>query len=130
MQVNRYLKNKDMDHIDHALGRPVDPINGGHRNYFYSMVEGDERFPPPYWQDRGKGYYSVTHEGREALSDHLREISDKHRLYIVSYKDTDMTPIAATSRSRARYRKWLDVSDLDDGLTFAHFLRKSKVRLA
>lgn len=26
-EVNRYLKDKAMDHIDHALGRPVDPMD-------------------------------------------------------------------------------------------------------
>lgn len=40
--VNRYLKDKAMDHIDHALGRPVDPLRESYRNHFYLCSdEGD-----------------------------------------------------------------------------------------
>ena len=32
--------------------------------------------------------------------------------------------------AKARYRKWLDISDTDSSLTFAKFQRQSKVRTA
>ncbi|WP_319533384.1 hypothetical protein [uncultured Cohaesibacter sp.] len=32
--VNRSLDDKAMDAIDHALGRPVDPMSESYRNYY------------------------------------------------------------------------------------------------
>ena len=134
-QVNRYLEDKAMDHIDHALGRPVDPLAESYRNYFY--VIGDtklrrEMAASPYWRGDGKQeegeYFFVTDEGRAALAAHLRAIGDKHRRFIVSYAGYEMEVIA-TSRGRARYSKWLSVSDVSD-ITFGEFQRNSKVRAA
>ncbi|MCB4863193.1 hypothetical protein K7W03_26835 [Sphingobium sp. PNB] len=75
-QVNRYLKDKAMDHIDHALGRPVDPRSETYRNYFYVIGDTDLRrdmTASPYWRGDGKGgegeYFVVTDEGRAALAD-------------------------------------------------------------
>lgn len=135
-QVNRYLNDKAMDHIDHALGRPVDPLGETYRNYFY--VVGDTELRryfscSPHWQSDGVvtdgEYFSVTDAGRQALSAHLRAIGDKHRLWIVSWGGYAME-VVAESASKARYRKWLDISDVDDSLTFAKFQRQSKVRAA
>lgn len=39
MRVNRYLKDKAMDRMDHALGCPVDPMQETFRNYY---VVGDD----------------------------------------------------------------------------------------
>lgn len=134
-QVNRYLKNKAMDRIDHALGRPFDPLTETYRNYFY--VIGDTALRrymagSSYWRGAGKQgegeYFFVTDEGRAALAAHLRAIGDKHRRFIVSYAGYEMDVIA-TSRGGARYSKWLSVSDVSD-ITFGEFQRNSKVRAA
>jgi hypothetical protein len=135
-QVNRYLEDKAMDHIDHALGRPVDPRAETHRNYFYVIGETDlrrEMASSPHWQSDGKTregeYFSVTAEGRAALAAHLKAVGDKHRRWVVSYAGYQME-VVAISRAKARYSKWLDISDVDDSLSFGEFQRNSKVRLA
>lgn len=135
-QVNRYLKDKAMDHIDHALGRPVDPTAETYRNYFYVIGDTDLRrsmASSPHWQgDRKAGegeYFVVTDEGRAALAAHLKAIGDKHRLWIVSYGGYQMETVATTA-AKARYSKWLDIRDTDDSLTFGKFQRNSKVRAA
>lgn len=134
--VNRYLKDKPMDHIDHALGRPVDPREKTYRNYFY--VVGDTQLrrdmtSSPHWQSDGKAgdgeYFSVTDEGRAALAEHLKAIGDKHRLWIVSYAGYQME-VVATTAAKARYSTWLNISDTDDSLTFGQFQRDSKVAAA
>lgn len=135
-QVNRYLKDKAMDHIDHALGRPVDPMGETYRNYFY--VAGDTELrrvmaSSPHWASAGQvtsgEYFAVTDHGRAVLAEHLRAIGDKHRKWIVSYAGYEMEAVA-TSAAKARYSKWLDISDTDDSLTFHRFMRRSKVRAA
>lgn len=87
----------------------------------------------PHWRSDGKTnegeYFSVTDEGRAALADHLKAIGDKHRRWIVSYAGYQMEVIA-TARGKARYFKWLDISDTNDSLTFGEFQRSSKVRAA
>lgn len=135
-EVNRYLEDKAMDHIDHALGRPVDPMQESYRNYFYVIGDTDLRrgfASSPHWASQGEvtggEYFAVTAEGRAALAAHLKEIGDKHRRWVVSYGGYDM-PTVATTASKARYSKWLDISDVDDSLTFARFQRQSKVRAA
>ena len=134
-EVNRYIENKAMDHIDHALGRPVDPMGETYRNYFY--VTGDTKLRryfahSSHWQCNGHtdtgAYFSVTDEGRRALSRHLKAIGDKNRKWIVSWGGYDMEMVATTA-AKARYAKWLDISDTDDSLTFAKFQRASRVRL-
>lgn len=135
-QVNRYLENKAMDHIDHALGRPVDPRADTYRNYFYVIGDTDLRrdmASSPHWQSDGKTsdgeYFSVTDEGRAALADHLKAIGDKHRRWIVSYGGYEME-VVATTRAKARYSKWLSISDVREDLTFREFQRNSSVRAA
>jgi hypothetical protein len=135
-KVDRYLKDKAMDHIDHALGRPVDPTAESYRNYFYVIGDTDLRrhmASSPHWQSdsaTGEGeYFSVTDEGRSALAAHLKAIGDKHRLWVVSYGGYQMETVATTA-AKARYSKWLDISDTDDSLTFGQFQRNSKVRAA
>jgi hypothetical protein len=72
--------------------------------------------------------FSVTTEGRKALRQHLRDIGDRHRLYTVSWGGFDMAQIA-TSRSKARYAKYLNVSDTCPDLTFKDFAATARVRL-
>ena len=52
MKVNRYLKDKAMDRIDHALGRPLNPLAETFRNHF--AVEAEDTFAAemrtsPHW---------------------------------------------------------------------------------
>lgn len=134
--VDRYLSDKAMDHIDHALGRPVNPHEETHRNYFYVIGDTELRRSmagSPHWESTGLTrdgeYFAVTSDGRAALAAHLKAIGDKNRKWIVSFGGYDMTVIAPTA-SKARYSKYLDISDVDDSLTFARFQRESKVSAA
>lgn len=136
MEANRYLKDKAMDHLDHALGRPVDPLGETYRNYFYVVGDTELRrymAGSPHWQSEGDvtdgEYFSVTDVGRRALAAHLREIGDKNRKWIVSWQGYEMAQVASTA-SKARYAKWLSISDTDDSLSFGKFQRESRVRAA
>lgn len=136
MQVNRYLKDKAFDHIDHALGRPVDPMAETYRNHYAVNVgspEVDTMSASPYWRDLGRNgqlyIFAVTIQGREALRNHLRMIGDRNRLYSVVFGDS-VTKVVATSRSKARYTKWLELSDCCPDLTFKKFQAEARVRLA
>lgn len=132
--VNRYLKDKSFDRIDHALGRPVDPMQPSYRNYF-SASEGtiaEEFRASPFWTERnalGQSYFSVTQKGREALRNHLKAIGDKHRTYIVAWDGIEATKVA-TSHSKARYAAYLNAADVDPDLTFKTFQAVASVRLA
>jgi hypothetical protein len=137
-QVNRYLKDKAMDHIDHALGRPVDPLVESYRNHF--AVDADSKTAKefdasPFWSRNGKGapggmaFYHVTTEGRQALKQHLKEIGDKHRLFDVTFEGHTQT-VVAESASKARYSLWLDISDCRASLTFRKFCQSVTVRIA
>lgn len=137
--VNRYLKDKAMDRIDHALGRPADPMRETHRRYFAVGKDSDiakgfrasphwEEAPPSGINEDMRWFY-VTDAGRMALRDHLKEINDRTRRYTVTYWEySDI--VAAETPAKARYSKFLDVSDAWSELTFAEFQRNSRVRLA
>ena len=137
-QVNRYLKDKAMDHIDHALGRPVDPLVESHRNHFAVDAESKtakEFDASPFWSRNGRGapggmaFYYVTVEGRQALKQHLKEIGDKHRIYDVTYQGQTQS-VVAVSAAKAKYSLWLDISDCFCDLTFGKFCRSATVRKA
>lgn len=136
MQVNRSLKDKAMDHIDHALGRPVDPMVETYRNRFITNRDDQNARDfraSPHWQeyrvdDRSAGF-QVTEAGRAALRDHLKAIDDPWRSYIVSYDGYDM-PQVGKSHGNAKYRKWCSISDAITDLTFAEFCKTARVRLA
>lgn len=137
-KVNRFLKDKAMDRIDHALGRPVDPMVEGYRNHFATDSGSElakEFDASPYWalHERvvpgGMAFYHVTDEGRAALRRHLKEIGDKHRLYEVTYQGQTET-VVAISAAKAKYRLWLSVSDCFQELTFGRFCRAATVRVA
>ena len=132
MEVNRYLENKAMDHIDHALGRPLDPMQESYRNYF-ATYGGEEFAGSPYWKRTGKQgnmvWYGVTDEGRAALRDHLREIGDPHRAYVIKFGDYERRVIAR-SAGKAKYSHWMEVSDSCPDLTFDAFCKRARVRLA
>ena len=136
MQVNRYLEDKAMDRIDHALGRPVNPLAQTYRDHFAASVgsrAAEEMAASPHWRAGGSDgklqWFFVTRAGQEALRDHLREIGDQHRLYVVIWDGMEM-PCVATSPSKARYSKWLDVTDSCCKVSFKDFCRAARVRLA
>uniref|UniRef100_UPI003BA99D9D hypothetical protein n=1 Tax=Stappia sp. TaxID=1870903 RepID=UPI003BA99D9D len=136
MQCNRSLSNEAMDHIDHALGRPVNPLRPASRNYFAAGgVLADEMRRSSHWEEvrrhRGTSVFVVTDAGCQALAEHLREISDPHRIYIVSWaRSGSGRCFAAKSAGKARYAAFLDVADVDPDLTFGVFCRETTVRVA
>ncbi len=129
-ECNRYLRDKGMDHIDHALGRPVDPMVEGYRNRFVTDTASDLAASfraSPHWEEvvqlgDGMAVFRVTQEGRRALRAHLRAIGDRHRHYTVRWGEYSWT-VVARSRDKARYSAWLDLSDTTPDLTFGAFLR-------
>lgn len=133
-QVNRQLKDAAFDHIDHALGRPLNPLTNTSRNYF-AVGEGadaDSFRVSPHWRyDGTQGdmlYFSVTTAGRKALRDHLTATGGKNKVFEIEWGGIRMTQVA-TSRERARYRKWLSVSDVSD-VSFKDFMATARIRLA
>ena len=130
--INRYLTDKSMDHIDHALGRPLDPTAETYRNFFATDGSlADEFAASPHWEEgkRGNGmrYFRVTDEGRKALASHLREIGDAHRAFEVKFEGYTRTVIA-TTRSKARYSYFLDISDSFPELEFKDYCRRVSVQ--
>ena len=133
-QVNRYLADRDMDRIDHALGRPCDPMAETYRNHYATDMDHDlatRMAADPCWHMGPRVgnmvFFHVTDHGRRALKTHLRDIGDAHRLYDVSLDDYPPRQIAATSRSKARYDAWLK-ADLD--MPFGEFCKRSRVTLS
>lgn len=132
-QVNRYLKDKAMDNIDHALGRPVYPMQESYRNnYAGGNTEVELFMDNPHWQlmgsHSGLHFYSVTNAGRAALANYLKIIGDKTRLFIVKFDGEDMHPIPAETHSKAKYAKWCAWDTFD--ISFGDFCKATKVRLA
>lgn len=136
MQVNRYLKDRAMDRIDHALGRPLDPLAETYRDHYATATDGraaEEMRASPFWEggkaiDRMAFFY-VTEAGRQALAAHLKEIKDPHKGYVVAFDGIEMS-VVATSPGKARYSAYLSASDCNSDLTFHAFQRASKVRRA
>ncbi len=134
MKVNRCLADKAMDHIDHALGRPFDPMGDSYRNYFAAsgpIAEGMAR--SEHWVEGRKNgelrCFAVTPAGRTALVAHLKAIGDKNRAWRITYRGYEST-VVAESRSKARYSHFLDLSDVCPDLTFKDFSMEASVRLA
>jgi hypothetical protein len=133
MQINRTLADKTFDHIDHALGRPLDPMAETYRNFF--TTDGplaDEFAASPLWIEgrRGTGMrcFAVTDEGRSALAQYLRDVGDLHRAYTVTVDGNPRTVIAI-NHSKARYSTFLDLREVWPDLTFKDFCRRTTVRL-
>lgn len=136
--VNRYLDDKAMDRIDHALGRPVWPPRETWRNHF--AIETGARLATdfdasPHWRLRGSDgrmlFYSVTDAGRQALAAHLAALpaTKQHRAYVVSFDGRERI-VSAKSRASARYNDFLEIRDCWCELTFGEYLRHSAVRVA
>ena len=127
--VNRYLKDKAMDQIDHALGRPINPLKDTFRDHFAAGAassEAEAMSASPHWRegasDGSLTFFHVTAEGRKALSAYLKEISDPHRLYRLTWHGHSIS-VVATSRGRARYNGFLVARDVHSDLTFKSFMR-------
>ena len=133
--VNRYLEDKAMDHIDHALGRPVWPLRESYRNNF-AIGEGCDLAKAfdasPHWQRRGingtMAFFSVTQAGRAALADHLKQKANAARAFIVTFGEYS-TIVPAKSHGAARYSYFLTISDCFADLTFSDFAKRSSVKL-
>lgn len=133
-RVNRYLKDKAFDHIDHALGRPVDPTGETYRNHFATGANSKDAkqfAASPYWKKVGQrddmAFFAVTDIGRKALKDHLKAISDPWQPYSVTWGGHTVV-VAAKSLGNAKYSTYLDVSDSYSELRFVDFAREAKVR--
>jgi hypothetical protein len=136
LTVNRYLKDKAFDRIDHALGRPIDPLGETYRSYFAVDTESKTARSfraSAFWREGrtsdGMAWFYVTDKGRAALRDHLKAIGDPHRAYAV-YFEGEARSVIATSPAKAKYSRWLDLSDCYPDLTFAQFQKSARVRLA
>jgi|GEM_PF-1265848 len=132
--VNRYLKDKAMDHIDHALGRPVYPLSETYRNHFATDVgsaDADAFLLSPNWQlDGASGemaFFSVTENGRWALSEHLMTIGDPWKPFEISFEGF-VSIVPAKSRSSAKYAKYLAIGDCLGDMRFGDFVKKVTVR--
>lgn len=132
--VNRYLEDKHFDRIDHALGRPVDPLAGTHRDYFAveaSSELADQFKASPHWEcgtpnkTTGMAYFYVTGDGRQALADHLKSIGDRNKMYILTYQGRTFG-VAATSAAKAKYSAFLDLSDCNPDLKFKDFVAEAR----
>lgn len=75
--INRSLKDKMLDHVDHALGRPENPLVETYRNHYSaSAVEADAFRDSRYWEEVTVGneqypVFVVTETGRKALASYL-----------------------------------------------------------
>ena len=115
--VNRHLEDEAFDRIDHALGRPVHPMEPTFREHYAASAGSPAAAAmasSPHWVDRGirwdLHFFSVTVEGRKALAEYLRSIGDTSRLWRVTF-DGIACDYVATSAAKARYRAWLGWSD-------------------
>lgn len=79
-EMNRVLDDPFYDNIDHALGRPKDPLGPTYRNY-YAAPTGDpvelemaasNKWEIVHTQNDGLKIYAVTHQGRWALHNYLK----------------------------------------------------------
>lgn len=136
MHVNRSLDDDAMDRIDHALGRPLDPMAPTFRDHYAIDLGNPERVEmqaSPHWRlrmvDDHLAWFVVTDEGRMALRDHLKAIGDPHRAWAITYAGHTW-PVVAASRAKARYSAFLDIADTDPDLRFSAFCRCASVRLA
>lgn len=130
--VDRYLEDQAMDHIDHALGRPVDPMRQTYRDHFATGgALADEFAASPYWEERGRQgdmrFFGVTDAGRAALAAYLKTRPNPHKMWEVTFEGHRWN-CAAPTAAKARYSEWLSISDTLCDLTFAEFCRNARVR--
>lgn len=137
LTVNRSLADKAMDKIDHALGRPLDPLKETYRDHYAvdkdSAIAAEFRDSPHWEEGRASGlnqkmaWFYVTDAGRSALASYLKSIGDAHKSFNVSFRGYDGSVVAKT-RSEARYSRFLEIADVDPDLTFKEFCKTATVR--
>jgi hypothetical protein len=135
LTVNRELADKAMNRIDHALGRPLDPLAETYREYYAvdaNSEQAAEFRASPHW-DAGRGvpggltYFHPTVAGRQALAAYLKTIADPNKAFVVCWNGFESRVVAPT-HSKARYKKWLEASDAYHTLTFKEFCKTATVR--
>ncbi len=136
--VNRSLKDTAMDHIDHALGRPFDPLGETYRNRYIvdtSSATAAEFRASPHWEEvgdaypvDGHAYFRVTQTGREALLEHLKANARNSKLFSVTFDGAECSPVVAETRGKAVYAAFLNIRDGYD-ITFSEFCRRVSVQL-
>jgi hypothetical protein len=136
LTVNRELADKAMNRIDHALGRPLDPLAETYRNHYALHADSpgvDEFRASPHWDCPGEFigmvYFRVNAAGRRALAAHLKQIADPHRSFIVTFQGYPGSVVAKT-RSEAKYKRYLGIADVWSELTFKEFCKTATVRRA
>jgi len=82
--VNRSLGDPALDDVDHALGRPRNPLGETCRNYYAADPDTVGFDGSPWWERRGNipgglVVWRVTAAGRQALADHLRALRDTRK---------------------------------------------------
>jgi len=117
----------DFDDMHHALGRPEGPWKPPYRNHFVCATGGCQahRFAEltGLWKcinhiNRGQdAVYIVTGEGIRQLMGWLTAKAKAQGLrpYIVTGQGLSTRTILAASRSAARYRVFLEISDVFPG---------------
>ena len=133
--VNRTLEDKHFDAIDHALGRPLDPLADTYRDHYCLYADSPERSAferSAHWTSGrnfcGEVLFKVTQAGRDALAAHLKSIADPWRLYAVTY-DGFTAHVSGKTHSDAKYSHYLDVADALSDLSFGEYLKGARCRL-
>ena len=138
-QVNRYIKsNKDLDQVDHALGRPYKVFDSYRNHFATSDPDQIAKFRSSNWWDEGKSmddmvFFHVTDAGRHALQEELSSNVDLYgRLFEVT-KDSyeGIAYIVAKSHSAAKYQLYIQ-ADLDCSFLeyFRYYCDGLSIRLA
>lgn len=133
-QTNRGLKDYAMDKLDHALGRPFAPWSATSRNFFgveIGCADAIAMKADPNWVHTrdfmGTSGFAVSDKGKAALANHLKNIGEIPRLFIIKFNGRDLEPIYAKTHSKAKYKKWLDWDTSD--ISFGDFCKATRVRL-
>lgn len=134
--VNRALKDRQFDHIDHALGRPTWPLLESYRNYFATDADSEHGRAfraSPHWERGGTApggltFFRVTEAGRLALAEHIESLGT-YRVFTVRFEGHNRQ-VVATTASKARYEYFSQISDCLPDVTFGDFLRTSRVQRA
>lgn len=131
--VRRCLEDPSLDEVDHALGRPFDPLGDTSRDHIAAQPgsKSDLALAESTWWERAPGtpyglhLYRVTGAGREALAAYLAKTS-KHRLWVVRWRGYTWE-VVATTLGKARFQGWTSVTDSYPSLAFVQFLTESKI---